>query len=225
METKVNTSNMNNRVDNVAVHNNSEKINYLDTLPPCALQLGLVLSQGYLLSTYDAHRMSLVSHFFRELFFSYALKPHNNQDLPVKEDSQKWTPQEKFEQLPLQCIKEEFLPFSPAASKELAKLELDSILIKHVLARKERTVPYLLDYYRMIKGYYEMDSIETRGIDQRLFIHYQLAGLIPECDMSAHPEEIYTSLSLKAIQRALIDREMLLINWGTNPYLRDMCST
>lgn len=234
MESILTASDKKNRVDNVEILANSEKINCLNNCPPAALQLELILSQGYL-SAYDACSVRLVSHFFRELFFSYALKPDHLKNLPVKpryleeiafnylpiflatqvsqfmgQPDGLWTAQEKFEQFPLQCIKDEFLPFNTISLNELKRLKLDGILIKHHLAIKKCTFAYLLENSPIIEEQLNLSKYND-GKFREPIRDFLLVGLLKDVKRAGFlTVSSCTSLSLKYIQQKLVDGKITM---------------
>lgn len=228
METKISASDMKKCVGKVELHDISEKIDCLNNCPPRALQLQLILSQGCL-SAYDVYSVSLVSHYFRELFFSYALKPDHLKNLPFKQGNWKaysshghprfqgtqvsklidepdklWTPQEKFKQFPVECVKDEFLPFSLMSLEVLKSLSLGSILIKHHLAIKKCTFSYLLENYRIVKK-----QLKSSGIYYPLnesMRDYILVGLLKNVEeVNSLTKSEWSCLNLKCIQQRLVD--------------------
>jgi hypothetical protein len=208
-----------NRTGKVKAHDNSEQINCLNNRPPAALQLELILCQGYL-PAYDVYSVSLVSHFFRKLFFSYTLKSDHIKNLPRKKGDWEdiasnfvsvtlarqvsqflnkpdgiWTPQEKFEQFPSECLKDEFLPFN---SIFLRSRGLDRILIKNALAIKKCTLSYLLVNAPIITKQLTHPNVLTN-------VDYVLVGLLDVKELNSLTYAAKTCLALECIQQRMLD--------------------
>lgn len=214
------------RLTQVEVGNHLEKARCLSDCPPDVITL--MLSQDCL-SAYDAYSLSLVSHYFREIFFSYALKPNHEKNLlnnPKYSQSPsslglifvnllgqatKLSAKEKYEQFPVECLKDKFWPFNPISSKELARLNLDSSIMKDAFATGKCEIAEAHETYSAM--------VELKENTGRAFLeigpclaHYIIAGLIKDMDeantLVATKLSPVFCLTHPEVQRAIVGKKV-----------------